>query len=59
MSTFLIPIDQSQYIYHAIRTKTIKNMYNKLKSFIKSKNTKIHADNDISIKQNPFLQWKI
>lgn len=49
MSIFFESID-------TIRTKTIKNMYNKLKSFIKSKNAKIHAEINISIKQNPFLQ---
>jgi hypothetical protein len=54
MYAFFVSIDTI-----TIRTKTIKNMYNKVKSFMKNKKTKIHVDIDISIKQNPFLQSKI
>jgi hypothetical protein len=44
---------------NTIRTKTIKNMYNKVKSFMKNKKTKIHVDIDISTKENQFLLSKI
>jgi len=43
---------------NTIRTKTIKNMYNKVKSFMKNKKAKIHVDIDISIKENPFFYEK-